>query len=150
MLSLTSLSLQLILSTVIAGEANCGLAIPPDVAGETQAHGVILYIYPRSHAIDRNYSGCQNQWFFDDDHFRKLSVVYYKDGLATAYDNINLNGDIAYHCDYRDKILSSSSDDRCPNHSQLRKKTYRSGCHSQAKLNSSDSYAIAFSDCTLR
>lgn len=151
MLILTTLSLQLLFSASISAsvtnQTNCGLLSPPDNAGETQAHGVILYIYPRSHTIDTSYSGCQNQWFLDDDHFRKLSVVHYDSGVITAYDNINLRGDVGYHCQYEN---GSANDRRCPDLSKLKKKTYRSGCYSQSKLNSSDSYEVSMPDCQLK
>ena len=150
MLALTTLSLQLVLSTAVTNQSNCNLLTPPDDAGETQAHGVILYIYPRSHTIDSHYSGCQNQWFLDENHFRKLSVVHYKSGVITAYDNINLNGNVGYHCQYENGSLSGKNDSRCPNFLQLKKKTYQSGCYSQSELNNSDSYDVSMPSCKLK
>lgn len=166
MLVLTTLSLQLLLSSAITNQTNCNLLSPPDDAGETQAHGVILYIYPRSHTIDVSYSGCQNQWFLDDDNYRKLSVVHYNRGVITAYDNINLNGNVGYHCRYENGSLSGKGnsengsigahtnvqlyDRRCPDFLQLKKKTYQSGCYSQSKLNSSDSYDVSMPSCQLK
>ena len=166
MLALTTLSLQLLLSASITNQTNCALLSPPEDAGETQAHGVILYIYPRSHTIDVDYSGCQNQWFLDDDHFRKLSVVHYNSGVITAYDNINLRGDIGYHCQYENSSLSgkdasentstntstntNANDSRCPDLLQLKKKTYQAGCYSKSKLNNSDSYDVSMPSCRLK
>ncbi len=143
----------LTLHTVLASAAmtgNCTLSAPPHDAGETQAHGVILYIYPRSQNIDKQYNGCQTQWFFDEDHYRRLSVVHYENGIATGYDNINLSNQVGYHCQYVNARLIEGNDKRCPQYQQLSKKTYRAGCYSQSKLNSSDSYELAFADCQLK
>ena len=41
---------------------NCHLAAPPQSAGEKEAHGVVLRVYPRAEAIDTSYSGCQLVW----------------------------------------------------------------------------------------
>ena len=111
---------------------------------------MILYIYPRSHTIDAQYNGCQNEWFMDDDHFRKLSVTYYTGGVVTAYDNINLNGAVGYHCQYSAGVLVGDNDGRCPDISLLKPKTYQAGCYSKSKLNSSDLYEPAFADCELK
>ena len=144
------LSLQLLMGTALVNGDNCALNNPPEMAGETQAHGVIIYTYPRSHTIDKQYTGCQNQWFFDDDHYRKLSVIHYRGGVQTGYDNINLYGDIGYHCEYKQKKLTANADNRCPEYEILKKKTYQAGCYSLSKLNSSDSYDISSKDCVLR
>jgi len=143
------LLINLLLSMASSLQSNCELAQPPASAGESQAHGVILYLYPRSHSIDKDYNGCQNQWFLDDDHYRKLNVVHYRQGVAVAYDNININGDIGYQCRYADQSLSDDSDPRCPVFEQLKKKTFHAGCYSQSRLNASDSYEPAFTDCEL-
>ena len=137
-------------TTTIAANTNCSLAVPPKDAGETQAHGVILYIHPRSHTVDNNYSGCQSQWFLDDDHYRKLSVVHYEKGVAVRYDNIRINGGIGYQCHYQDKRVKTESDKRCPAFEKLRRQTYQAGCYSKSKLNWSDSYDVAFDDCQLK
>lgn len=147
MLNTVLLTLQIVLATSGVNSSNCNLLSPPENAGETQAHGVILYIYPRSHDINESYSGCQSQWFYDEDHYRKLSVVHYKKGMAVAYDNINLNGKIGYHCSYKNSALSLVSDKRCPQHHLLRKKTYQAGCYSQSKLNGSGSYETVSAEC---
>lgn len=149
MLLTAMLSLHTVMATSGMGPVNCDLSAPPDNAGETQAHGVILYIYPRSHIINKNYNGCQNMWFYDDSHYRKLSVVHYKHGIAIAYDNINLNGEIGYYCEFEKHSLIPDSDKRCPQYDQLKKKTYRTGCYSLSKLNSSGSYDITTADCVL-
>ena len=126
---------------------DCNISVPPKDAGETQAHGVILYIYPRSHLITSGYNGCQNQWFLDDDHYRKLNVVHYKNGEITQYDNIRINGSIGYQCIYENKLASKESDKRCPDFEKLKKQTYQAGCYSKSKLNWSDSYDVAFDYC---
>jgi hypothetical protein len=133
------LSITLMLYTAAALGANCELAFPPGDAGENQAHGVILYIYPRSHTIDESYDGCQSQWFLDDDHYRRLSVVRYTKGITVTYDNIDLNNKIGYHCQYTQQVLNTDSDMRCPKFDQLKIKTYQAGCYSQSKLNTSGS-----------
>lgn len=150
MMLINLLSIQLLLSANLIQGDNCSLIKPPKSAGETQAHGVILYIHPRSHTIDKNYTGCQNQWFLDGDHYRKLSVIHYKNGIATGYDNINLYGDIGYHCEYKLKQLTENSDRRCPQHEVLKKKTYQAGCYSLSKLNSSDSYEVSSKNCVYK
>ena len=148
------LSLQLIMAVTTGNQSNCNLLRPPVDAGETQVHSVTIYIYPRSHTIDETYSGCQNQWFLDDDHFRKLSVIHYNNGAITAYDNINLRGEVGYHCQYGNEHLSDhtagQNDSRCPAPAQLQKKTYQSGCYSQSTLNSADSYEVAMPSCELK
>jgi len=150
LLSIQLLSIQPLLGANITQGENCALNIPPKTAGETQAHGVILYIYPRSHTINKNYTGCQSQWFYDDDHYRKLSVTHYKDGVQTRYDNINLRGNIGYHCEYKLKKLMKDSDNRCPQYEALKKKTYPAGCYSLSKLNSSDSYDVSSDECLFK
>ena len=132
---------------IILPNNNCQLLTPPETAGETQAHGVILYIYPRSHTINSDYTGCQSQWFLDDDYYRKLSVVHYAKGLITGYDNIQISGDYAYQCHYENKLLTIESDRRCPTPERLKKKTYQAGCYSKSKLNKSDPYEVAFDYC---
>ncbi len=144
------LSTQLLLGANLMQGENCALIYPPKTAGETQAHGVILYIYPRSHNINKNYTGCQNQWFYDDDHYRKLSVTHYKHGIQTGYDNINLHGDIGYHCEYKLKKLTEDSDNRCPRYETLKKKTYQAGCYNLSKLNRSDSYDVSSNECIFK
>lgn len=126
------------------------MAAPPENAGETQAHGVILYVYPRNDTIDKKYSGCQHQWFYDDDHYRKLSTIHYIDGVATVYENIGMYGDIAYACHYEKGKLNDEDDRRCPQHEELKKKTYQAGCFSLSKLNSSDSYDVSSKDCVIK
>ncbi len=150
LLSIQLLSIQLLPSANLIQGENCALINPPKAAGETQAHGVILYIYPRSHTINKNYTGCQNLWFYDDDHYRKLSVTHYKGGIPTGYDNINLQGDLGYYCEYKLKKLMGTSDNRCPQYKTLKKKTYRAGCYSLSKLNSSDSYDVSPKDCVYK
>lgn len=130
--------------------SNCQLLSPPKTAGETQTHGVILYLYPRSHTINNDYDGCQNQWFLDEDHYRKLSVVHYVKGKATLYDNIRINGGIGYRCHYDNQSLTIESDKRCPSTKQLKKKTYQAGCYSKSNLNRSNSYEVAFDYCRLQ
>ena len=148
MILISLLSTHLLLGANLIQGENCALVNPPKSAGETQAHGVILYIYPRSHTINKNYTGCQNQWFFDDDHYRKLSIIHYRDGIETGYDNINMRGKIGYHCKYKLKTLTEESDKRCPQYETLKKKTYQAGCYSLSKLNSSDSFDVSSKDCT--
>jgi hypothetical protein len=147
MILINLLSIQLLLSASLIQGENCALINPPKTAGETQAHGMILYIYPRSHTIDKNYTGCQSQWFLDENHYRKLSVVHYRGGIQTKYDNINLRGDIGYHCEYKLKKLVDSNDKRCPQYETLKKKTYQAGCYSLSKLNSSNSYDVSSKEC---
>ena len=150
MILINLLSTHLLLASSLLQGENCALAKPPKSSGETQAHGVILYIYPRSHTIDKTYTGCQNQWFFDNDHYRKLSTIHYRDGIETGYDNINLHGNIGYHCEYKLKQLTGNSDKRCPQYEALKKKTYQTGCYSLSKLNSSDSYETSSKDCVYK
>ena len=150
MILINLLSIQLLLGANLVQSENCSLMNPPNSAGETQAHGVILYIYPRSHTIGKHYTGCQSQWFLDDDHYRKLSVTHYKNGITTRYDNINLYGDIGYRCEYKLKELTENSDQRCPQYEALKKKTYQAGCYSLSKLNSSDSYEVSSKDCAYK
>lgn len=146
--------LLLTLLPAIAGNVfaatNCDLKTPPADAGETQAHGVILYIYPRTHEITDSYNGCQNMWFLDDTHFRKLSRVHYVDGKATRYDNIKIHGGVGYQCQYQDGALIENNDKRCPAFEQINKKTYQAGCYSKSKLNWADLYEVAFADCKLQ
>jgi len=135
---------------VTYADANCDLKTPPTDAGETQAHGVILYIYPRTHEIDRTYHGCQNMWFLDDEHFRKLSRVYYVDGQAIRYENIKIFGGIGYQCHYEKELSAEDNDKRCPDYEQLSKPSYQAGCYSKSKLNWADLYEVAFADCRLQ
>ncbi len=139
-----------IASNNISATTNCSLAAPPKNAGETQAHGVILYIYPRSHIIDSGYDGCQSQWFLDDGHYRKLNVVHYAKGQITRYDNIRIDGGIGYQCNYKSTLITEESDKRCPLFEQLKKQTYQAGCYSKSKLNWADSYDVAFDYCQLQ
>jgi len=90
------LNLQLLLAaTVISGD-NCTMSQPPDEAGETQAHGIILYTYLRSHTSGSVYDGCQNQWFLDEGKFRKLNIAHLRDGEVVSYDSLNINGEIVF------------------------------------------------------
>jgi len=130
-------------------DTNCDLVVPPQDAGETQAHGVILYVYPRSHTLTADYDGCQNLWFLDADHYRKLNTVHYVKGEITGYDNIDLTGNIGYQCHYDGKLLAADSDGRCPALERLKIQSYQAGCYSQSKLNESDSYDVAFDYCRL-
>ena len=150
----TLLSLQLLLATTVISGNNCDLLVPPAEAGETQAHGVILYAYPRSHTIDIGYNGCQNQWFFDDGKFRKLNITYLRDGVAVSYENLNINGEIAYRCNYEAPGLTSDSDRRCPDYERLKIKTFPPGCYSKSVLNNSGlnnsgSYSLSSEDCVI-
>lgn len=143
------LILSLLLNVTAAAGTHCELVQPPASAGESQAHGVILYLYPRNHTIDAHFNGCQSQWFLDEDHYRKLSLVHYKEGIAIAYDNINPDGKVGFQCRYAEGALSSNSDPRCPGYQQLRRKTFQAGCYSQSELNSSGSYQPASADCVM-
>lgn len=144
-----ALNLQLVLASPVISGTNCDLVKPPVDAGETQAHGVILYIYPRSNTIDKSYTDCQNQWFLDEDHFRKLSIVYYMNGAATSYDNLNIRGDISYRCQYVDRRPTDSSDRRCPDFERLMIKTYQPGCYSNSELNNSGSFDLISETCEI-
>jgi hypothetical protein len=133
----------------VADETHCELAVPPEDAGESQAHGVILYIYPRNSQMESSFSGCQTRWFYDDDHFRKLDIVRYQDGKQVAYDKLRIDGELSYRCRYKDQIPASDNDGRCPPFELLDRSSYRAGCHSLSYLNESDSYNLAFEDCVL-
>ena len=80
----TLLNLQLLMATAVISGDNCKLPEPPAEAGETQAHGVILYTYPRSHAISSLYDGCQSQWFLDEGNFRKLNIAHLRNGESAV------------------------------------------------------------------
>ena len=77
-------------------------------------------------------------------------MVHYRNGIISAYDNIKIDGDIGYHCEYEDGLLTGNNDNRCPESSQLTPKTYQANCYSQSKLNASDSYDGAFTECELK
>jgi hypothetical protein len=140
----------LLVNLAAASGTNCGLAAPPSAAGETQAHGVIIYVYPRNPEIDAHYSGCQTRWFKDYSHFRKLSVAHYINGAAVAYDDINVDGKVAYHCRYSAGVPASDNDKRCPDFAQIMKKSYQAGCYSKAKLNASGYYGSVSAECELK
>lgn len=150
MLTTSLFTFQILLSTTITSTENCNLTAPPKDAGEIQAHGVILHIYPRSHSINSRYNGCQSQWFLDEEHYRKLSKAHYKNGLIYNYDNININGIVAYSCRYENRKPDDENDKRCPRYEKLKKKTYQAGCFNQSNLNSSGFYEITSDECTLR
>ncbi len=140
----------LFVNLAAASGTNCGLATPPSIAGETQVHGVIIYVYPRNPDIDARYNGCQTRWFKDDGHFRKLSVVHFIDGSAVAYDDINVDGKIAYRCQYTAGAPATDNDRRCPDFGQIMTKSYQAGCYSKAKLNSSGFYGPVTAGCKLK
>jgi len=145
-----SLALLLTLAPAIAwANTYCGLEEPPEHAGENQAHGVILYIYPRNSQMSNSFNGCQTRWFYDDDHFRKLDIVRYQDGKQLAYDKLRIDGELSYRCQYKDQLPAVDNDGRCPSLELLDRSSYRSGCHSLSYLNESDSYSLAFEDCVL-
>jgi len=147
MMITTLLNLKLLLATAVIAGNNCNLSQPPAGAGETQAHGVILYTYPRNHTIGPLYNGCRSQWFIDDGKFRKLNISYIKNGTVVSYDNLNINGDIAYSCKYEEGRLRGDSDGRCPGYEKLRIKTFAPGCYSKSELDSSGSYPLASKKC---
>lgn len=135
--------------TVNNSAANCALALPPDDAGETQAHGVILYIYPRNPVINTHYTGCQSQWFYDDDHFRKLEILHFRNGVPVAYEKLRIDGEVAFRCEYKDGAGLAGNNGRCPEYETLTRPSYHAGCHSQSYLNTYDSYNLAFASCRL-
>ena len=141
---------SIMLNLVAATGVNCDLSVPPSTAGETQAHGVIIYVYPRNPEIDAHYSGCQTRGFDDDDHFRKLSVAHFINGAAVAYDDINVGGKVAYHCQYSAGVATITNDRRCPDFDQIMTKSYQAGCYSKAKLNSSGFYGSVPAGCELK
>jgi len=134
---------------IVSANLYCNLAVPPEDAGENQAHGVILYIYPRNSQLGSSFSGCQTRWFYDDDHFRKLDTVRYQDGKQVAYDKLRIDGELSYRCQYIDQLAAADNDGRCPPFELLDRSSYRSGCHSLSYLNESDFYNLAFGDCVL-
>ena len=147
-----SLALSLLLtmrSAITWADTYCELTIPPEQAGENQAHGVILYIYPRNSQLGSSFSGCQTRWLYDDDHFRKLDIVRYQDGKQLAYEKLRIDGELSYRCQYIDQLAAADNDGRCPPFGLLDRSSYRSGCHSLSYLNESDSYNLAFGDCVL-
>ena len=130
-------------------ETWCDLTEPGMDAGENQAHGVILYIYPRDSQITSDFTGCQSTWFYDEDHFRKLDIVRIEHGRRVAYDKLRIDGQLAYRCRYKGGQPAGDNDGRCPAFEMLERSSYRSGCHSLSYLNESDSYNLAFDDCIL-
>lgn len=130
--------------------ANCELSQPPADAGVTQAHGVLLYLYPRSHTITGDYDGCQTQWFMDEDVYRRLNVTLYKGGNIAAYNNINIDGAIAFHCDYNEQKENADNDKRCPALSRLKPKSYQADCFNRASVDNSGSYEVDPGVCQLR
>jgi len=140
----------MLVNLAAASGANCDLSAPPSSAGETQAHGTVIYVYPRNPDIDDRYSGCQIGWFKDDDHFRKLGVTHFISGVVDSYDSININGEVAYHCQYTSGVLAAGYDGRCPEPGSLMNRSYQAGCFSKATLNSSNSYEPASADCELK
>ena len=139
--------LQLMIAAAVISADNCKLSKPAAEAGETQAHGVILYTHPRNHMIDSLYDGCQSQWLLDEDRYRKLNITHLKSGEVISYHSLNINGEIAYHCNYEERRLSSDSDGHCPSYQSLKIKTFAPGCYSQSLLNSSGSYSLSSEDC---
>jgi hypothetical protein len=140
----------LLVNLAAASGTNCDLATPPSMAGETQAHGVIIYVYPRNPDIDENYSGCQTRWFKDDSNFRKLSLAHYINGAVVAFDDINVDGKIAYHCQYSVGMPAGDNDQRCPGFEQTMTKSYQAECYSKAKLNASGYYGSVSAGCELK
>ena len=76
------LNLQLLLAATVISEDNCTMSQPPAQAVEKQAHGIILYTYPRSHTIDSVYGGYQNQWSLDEGKFHKLNISHLRNGTV--------------------------------------------------------------------
>lgn len=111
---------------------------------------VILYTYPRSHITDTHYNGCQSQRFLDEGNFRKENIAYIRNGVVISYDNLNINDEIAYHCNYEDLSLKSDSDRRCPDYERLKIKTFPPGCYSKSALNNSGSYSLSSEDCVIK
>ena len=140
---------QLVMLAAAVGHSNCALNAPPGDAGETQVHGVILYLYPRNISIDKKYNGCQNHWFNDEGNYRKLSVTHFIRGMIYAYDSINPHGDIAYHCQYMKEQVDNGNDRRCPPYEKLKSKSYPSGCLSRSKTDRSGNYKTVSENCVL-
>ena len=125
-----TLALLLTMRPAIAwADTCCELEQPPEQAGENQAHGVILYIYPRNSQMGSSFSGCQARWFYDNDHFRKLDIVSYQDGKQVAYDKLRIDGKLSYRCRYKDQLPAADNDGRCPSFELLDRSSYRAGCH---------------------
>lgn len=141
---------NLLVSLTVASGLNCDLATPPSTSGETQAHGVIIYVYPRNPDIGENFSGCQTRWFRDGNRFRKLSVTRYVNGKAFAYDDINVDGKVSYHCQYSAGLQDKRNDARCPDFKNIMTKSYQPGCYSKTKLNTSNYYGSTLAGCELR
>ena len=143
------LNLQLLLATTVISSDNCTMSQPPAEAGETQAHGDILYTYPRSHTSDSVYDGCQNQWFLDEGKFRKLNIAHLRNGEVVSYDSLNINGEIAFCCNYAGRRLSTDSDGRCQGYQRLKVKTFAPDCYSKSAVNRYGSYSLSSADCVV-
>jgi hypothetical protein len=107
---------------------NCHVAAPPPSAGEKEAHGVVLRVYPRAKAIDTSYSGRQVVWAPHGSRWVVISAVEIVRGdpvrTWTPYaEDASLTG-----CRYRKGRVTKGSAADCAAPEFLLAKSLAPGC----------------------
>ena len=117
---------------IIPAEAkNCRLASPPPEAGENDNKPWPVRVYPRTEAIDQNYTGCQTAWakLPNGAWFRQASL-YFERGEVTvvSMSTVGLsNRTQPYLCRFQQKQLVEGGDE-CKDINFVSIKSFPPGC----------------------
>ena len=107
---------------------NCHMAAPPPSAGEKEAHGVVLRVYPRADAIDTSYSGCQLVWAPHGTRWVVISSVEVIRGDPVRIWTPNAEDASLTRCRYRDGHVTKGSVADCAAAEFLLAKSLAPGC----------------------
>jgi len=104
---------------------NCGLAAPPEAAGEEVDHGLTLRIYPRARDIGSKYGGCQVRWAADKDRWNVVAIVSIVSGEPVRLWSPQVS---VVTCLYDKGKLIQGDARNCPDSQSLVLKSRAAGC----------------------
>jgi len=117
-----------------AGE-NCGLAAPPDKAGEEARDGVVHLIFPRRRDISQSYVGCQQVFAPQGAGWTIAETVYIERGTILRSTYAATNDKPAGSCRFENGKLAEGDRRACPTPRQLPFRTLPAGCFAEVRDN---------------
>jgi len=109
---------------------NCNVPSPPDSAGETLDHGVLLKVFPRARDIGPAYTGCQGRWADDKKGWRLAGLAVIRKGEPLRY----WTPEVSFvTCIYDKGKVVLGDAKSCPDQRELVLKSRAAGCEEKIR-----------------
>ena len=105
-----------------AGNSNCTIGAPPAEAGDNEAHGQLLKVYPRASSVGSAYTGCQTIWARDGDRWKAILRTRFVRGAGVKLWTPE------YTCDYASGRLKKRSSSECDDQAPTAALSMPAGC----------------------